>query len=184
MAKWQVMHSPWRVLIRTQSIAIGFWWALLVFQPEAIGAETHGAAPENSEVSAILSERIPGAERLEGRLLAPCCWNQTLDTHGSEVAYSLRREIRTRLKAGASAEQIEADLVGRYGQRLRAVPDRVPLDTAALIGWVGFGLTGFGLAALLLRWRRRRGAPVGSEAVGGSRDALDDRLDAELRRLD
>jgi cytochrome c-type biogenesis protein CcmH len=133
---------------------------------------------------ALLSERIPGAERLEGRLLAPCCWNQTLDTHGSEIAYSLRREIRTRLKGGESPDKVEADLIARYGTRLRAVPDRVPLDTVALFGWVGLGVTGLGLAALLLRWRRRRALPAGAEAASPARDAFDDRLDAELRRLD
>lgn len=140
--------------------------------------------PPLAAPAAILSERIPGAERLEGRLLAPCCWNQTLDTHGSEIAYTLRREIRTRLKSGESPDQVEADLVARYGPRLRAVPDRVPLETAALFGWLALGAAGAGLAALLLRWRSRRALPAVSEPANPARDVLDDRLDAELRRLD
>src|SRR5262245_9645491 len=55
-----------------------------------------------------LSDYVPGAARLEGRLLAPCCWIQTLDVHGSEVAVGLRTEIRHRLRAGESAGAIEA----------------------------------------------------------------------------
>lgn len=174
------------VLIRMRCHLIGVSCALLLAaHPKSALAETHAAAAEESKVSAILSERIPGAERLEGRLLAPCCWNQTLDTHGSELAYALRREIRTRLKSGESPQAVEAELVGRYGPRLRAVPDRVPLETAALAGWVGLGATGVALALLLLRWRRRRDVPaLAGSAVEVRDDALDERLDAELRRLD
>ena len=44
-----------------------------------------------------------GALAIETRLLAPCCWNGTLDTHDSELARTLRSEIETRVAHGASA---------------------------------------------------------------------------------
>src|ERR1700690_4185349 len=99
-----------------------------------MGASSHA---ETTAPPTDIGEKVPGAERLEGRLLAPCCWAQTLDIHGSDIATSLRREIRTRLKAGESADAIEASLVARYGEKMRAVPDRVPLDTMGGIGWFG-----------------------------------------------
>jgi cytochrome c-type biogenesis protein CcmH len=176
------MLASWKRSTSAKFSGFGSVLALLWAQGTA-WAEPHLQAADPG-VSAILSERIPGAERLEGRLLAPCCWNQTLDTHGSDIAYALRREIRSRLKAGESAERIESSLVERYGPRLRAVPDRVPLDRAALWGWVGLGLAGVGLLALLVRWRRGRAASVRVSEVSSERDALDERLDAELRRLD
>jgi len=152
-----------------------------------------GAGAETSTPVADLGEKVPGAERLEGRLLAPCCWAQTLDIHGSEIANALRREIRTRLKAGESADAIEASLVARYGERLRAVPDRVPLDKMGGIGWLGVALAAGLVGVVLWRWRKRglefdgespgRGVPPGRTNQTSS-EASDDRLESELHRLD
>lgn len=133
-------------------------------------------------------ENVPGAERLEGRLLAPCCWAQTLDIHGSEIANSLRREIRSRLKAGEQPEAIEQSLVARYGERMRAVPDRVPLDMMGSLGWLGAVVSAGLLAYVLWRWRKR--SVVGQASSNGvsgeeqaSVQATDERLESELRRI-
>ena len=62
-----------------------------------------------------------GALAIETRLLAPCCWNGTLDTHDSELARTLRSEIETRVAHGESGARIESDLVERYGPKIRNV---------------------------------------------------------------
>jgi len=139
-----------------------------------------------------IGENVPGAERLEGRLLAPCCWAQTLDIHGSEIANALRREIRARLKAGESSDAIEASLVARYGQKIRAVPDRVPLDKMGGLGWLAVASAAGLIGITLRRWRRRGLAADRDETAqqrapkGGSsaKEASDERLDSELKRLD
>ena len=146
---------------------------------------SHGEVHEDP--SAHYEEFVPGASRLDGRILAPCCWNQTLDIHGSPIANELRREIRRRLRAGETAETIEAGLVARYGERILAVKPQSPLKNVA----VGLALlmvfAGGGAAALLVRWRRRTRLPppatVAAEPGAGERDALDDRVDAELKAL-
>ncbi len=130
---------------------------------------------------------VQGEKTLESRLMAPCCWNQTLDVHESEVTRALRAEIRRRLRAGESAERIEADLVERYGPRIRAVPAGASLTGIAV--WVSAGvvLSGLGAALLVVRWARRgkkddapKKQPAGEQ---GTRDAWDDRLDAEVDDL-
>ena len=75
---------------------------------------TPAAADQTTEATAAT------AHQLETRLIAPCCWRETLDIHQSPIADELRREIRQRLTAGESAEQVEAALVSRYGTKLRA----------------------------------------------------------------
>jgi cytochrome c-type biogenesis protein CcmH len=136
-----------------------------------------------------IGEKVPGAERLEGRLLAPCCWAQTLDIHGSEIANELRREIRTRLKAGESPEAVEQNLVSRYGERIRAVPDRVPLNTMGTLGWLAVVASAGFLTYVLWRWRKRsQSGQVGSSGnrIAGEKEpteASDERLDSELRRI-
>ena len=145
---------------------------------------THGQ-PSN-EYAEELQGFVPGAERLEGRLLAPCCWNQTIDIHSSEVANALRREIRTRLRNGETPDAIETDIVHRYGAKILAVPPKSPLKTLAIALSAGMGLAGVGAAFMLVRWRRRSLQGAGSTAkkpaarVTNKRDELDDRLDQEL----
>ena len=70
-----------------------------------------GAAPDDHAANGLIE-----------RLRAPCCWQQTLDVHASPIAAELRAEIRTRVAAGEDVPTIEADLVQRYGERVRAVP--------------------------------------------------------------
>jgi cytochrome c-type biogenesis protein CcmH len=131
-----------------------------------------------------------GEVTLERRLFAPCCWNQTLDVHESDLAASLRREIRARLSAGEGQSAIEDDLAARYGERIRAVErGRDPGGAMPfLVGFVAL-CAATGLVALLRRWRRAGNAARSSEVtrasepdvVGGAEDI---RLDAELRALD
>ena len=63
----------------------------------ALADAEHPAHVPASEAGEDLQSYVPGASRLEGRIMAPCCWNQTIDIHGSEPSYELRREIRRRL---------------------------------------------------------------------------------------
>src|ERR1700743_1304827 len=64
-------------------------------------------APEDDFADDIQGN-VPGASAIEGRLMAPCCWTQTIDIHDSEIALSMRHEIRRRLRNGESADAIEA----------------------------------------------------------------------------
>ncbi|MEB2313527.1 MAG: cytochrome c-type biogenesis protein CcmH [Polyangiaceae bacterium] len=127
---------------------------------------------------------VPGAQALEGKLIAPCCWMQTVDIHDSPIALELRGEVRRRLRAGESEDAILASMVSRYGERVLAVPPGNPLKTTAVILALVFGAAGVGAGGLLVRWRRRaRAAESAAEAAPATpatRDALDDRIDDEL----
>lgn len=141
-----------------------------------------------SESGEDLQVYVEGASRLEGRIIAPCCWNQTIDIHGSEPSYQLRREIRRRLKAGESPEAIEASFVKRYGTKILAVPDTSPLGSLATVLAIGFGAAGVAAYFMLKRWSRA-GAKTAKKADDASsgrpqRDALDERLDRELAEIE
>lgn len=126
-----------------------------------------------------------GARALEGRLLAPCCWIQTLDVHESELATALRAEIAERLRRGEASEAIEDDLAARFGERIRAVPrGEDPRSFVAAGAFAGMLVALVGLLALLRSWVRR-GAVTQPAAEGAPpRDEYDERLDDELARLD
>jgi cytochrome c-type biogenesis protein CcmH len=157
-------------------------------------AAARAADPAHGQMPAEYAEEfqgyVPGADRLEGRILAPCCWNQTLDIHGSEISNGLKREIRQRLRRGDTPDTIEADLVHRYGERVLAVPKHSPLKGVAIALAAGMGLAGAGAVAMLVRWRRRaaQSAPnkpaTMKSTAEPARDELDDRLDRELEADD
>jgi cytochrome c-type biogenesis protein CcmH len=159
-----------------------------------------GAAPALADVDHQIDPKeyaeefqgyVEGASYLEGRIRAPCCWNQTIDIHGSPSSGQLRREIRKRLRAGESTEQIEASIVARYGERILAVPHGNPLKDVAA-GLVIAVLAAGGIAGVLVvRWRNRSSPPgggnngkPGSAGKAKGRDEWDERLDRELEKLD
>jgi cytochrome c-type biogenesis protein CcmH len=124
-----------------------------------------------------------GELALEQRLMAPCCWVQTLDIHDSPIAKELRTEIHARLFRGESSASIEADMVARYGPRMVAMPASNPLAKIAAIVAAAVVVAGLFVFYALRRWRRRQAldeqSAVASQATG--RDEWDDRLDEELR---
>jgi cytochrome c-type biogenesis protein CcmH len=165
--------------------------AALVVLPSAALAQSDPEAPPDdaAKYAEELQGYVPGASALEGRIMAPCCWTQTIDIHGSEIANDLRREIRKRLRAGESADAIQASLVERYGERILAVPPGSPLKSFATLLALGMLGAGAGSLVMLKRWRRRSAsaaapAGAGAGAPKAGDDALDARLDAELRALD
>ena len=156
--------------------------AVLAAEPARAQDLSHGQHSAEEVVDEPVGY-VPGADRLEGRIRAPCCWNQTLDIHSSEVASALKREIRTRLRRGDSADAIEADIVARYGEKILAVPDKSPLKNFAIALSAAMGLAGVGAGFMLVRWRRRSSQAQASNkpaVVSTERDDLDERLDREI----
>jgi cytochrome c-type biogenesis protein CcmH len=169
------------LLVALFSVALG-----LSVAGAARAGDPH-AAPGGSQAPVEdLKSFVPGAAALEGKILAPCCWNQTIDIHGSPVANELRREIRSRLRAGETPDAIQASIVDRYGPKILAMPSDSPLAGIAVGMLVAIGGAGAAGFAMLKRWRRA-GMPKerGKKKTDEPTDTgLDARLDAELRALD
>jgi cytochrome c-type biogenesis protein CcmH len=152
--------------------AVSAWAALLSVLVLCVGV---GAEP-----------RVDGELALEQRLMAPCCWVQTLDVHDSPIAEELRIEIHRRLKAGEPAAKIEADLVQRYGERIRAMPPGNPLAKTALVVLAAIAAAGLMLIAIVRRWVKRQGAAdaaVAPQPDAPERDEWDEKLDEQLRKM-
>jgi cytochrome c-type biogenesis protein CcmH len=163
---------------------------LAVSLPAAAEEHPSTASDESQVLPSDLQGYVPGAAYLEGRIRAPCCWNQTIDIHGSEPSNELRREIRRRLRAGESKEAIEASLVERFGERILAVPPSSPLKSVAVVLLLVMVAAGGGAFVLLRRWRARGAETNAAKRVAkvtASSDEskkLEARLDAELKALD
>lgn len=148
----------------------------------AHAAEGHGTDPAAAELD--LTKHVPGATALEGRIIAPCCWTQTIDIHGSPASTELRQEIRARLSKGETPSAIEQSLVERYGAKILATPQGSRLGKTGVFLAMAMGAAGVGAVMLLRRWQRRSAGAGASSREPKTRDALDERLDAELSRLE
>jgi cytochrome c-type biogenesis protein CcmH len=165
----------------------------MIRQPDGRGQTARRLVAALVTLAALAATEPAGAEEaslderhVEERLLAPCCWRETLATHDSPLARELRAEVRSRLARGDAPEAIRASLVERYGARIRAVPEGLSLGGLGL-GFFGVAVLG-GAALLARRVPRRAVAPAPVEAPVSpewpeSRE-WEDRLDDELEALE
>lgn len=82
-------------------------------------------------------------------LYCPVCENITLDTCGTAACADWRYEIQLQLEAGFTPEQIKADFVRRFGDRVVGTPQDPLLRALSLV--TPFVLVIAGLI-LLLKW--------------------------------
>jgi len=103
------------------------------------------------------------ARALEMKLMAPCCFTQTIDQHESEAAQQMRAELRAWLAEGLSDEQVLDRYVARYGARILAVPPSQGFNR--LLYWMPYLVTlvlFIGVCVTLWVWYRRAHSPGAS----------------------
>lgn len=92
-------------------------------------------------------------------LYCPVCENITLDTCGTAACADWRYEIRLQLESGLNAEQIKADFVRRFGDRVVGTPYDPVLRALSLVTPVV--LIALGGYVFLRMTRRAWGQPTG-----------------------
>lgn len=103
--------------------------------------------------------------RIEESLIAPCCWQETVKTHRSEVALRMKVEITRMVSEGRSDEQIFAFFKQQYGRRVMVEPEGRTrwLAMLAPVLFAAFGL--WFVAHFVRRWRRPAVAAGPPEAL-------------------
>ncbi|MBU2602763.1 MAG: cytochrome c-type biogenesis protein CcmH [Actinobacteria bacterium] len=131
------------------------------------------------------------ASDLDGKLISPCCWTQTIAVHDSEAAEQLKAQVRLLVAQGMGEDEVLDTIVAQYGEEILAAPRAS-----------GFNLLAYALPTLLialgvvvivllaLRWRGDRIEVLPVMVTAGERGAsaepnpLHSRLDEELSRFD
>ncbi len=126
-------------------------WLLSGLALLCVGAGAKEATPASDDP--VLEARVLAiAEEL--RCLV--CQNETIAASQADLAVDLRKQIRLKLKAGQSQQQIIDFMVARYGD---FVLYRPPLKGSTLLLWVGpFALLLLAVFVLVANIRRRRRA--------------------------
>lgn len=97
------------------------------------------------------------AREIEGNLMAPCCWSQTIDKHTSSISKEMRLGVKEMLARGESKDEVIAHYVRQYGQRILAVPPATGFNLTVFV-LPGLFLLGGGWVVVLVvrRWRQER----------------------------
>ncbi|MBW2461419.1 MAG: cytochrome c-type biogenesis protein CcmH [Deltaproteobacteria bacterium] len=162
----------------TRPLVLALISMILVAPVFAQDSDGHNHGPVEDVPAAADPATEATARALEGRIKSPCCWNQTLDIHGSPVAQELKAEIRTRLVGGETAREIQDSIVARYGERVLAVPPDSPLGTFALLSLLAAFAAGGGIFLLGLKWRGK-GEGGGGDGPGASGKSARERNDGD-----
>lgn len=108
-------------------------------------------------------------KRLEGAVLAPCCYTQPVSIHESEIAIKMRLEIAKWVAAGKTDQEILDTYVQRYGANVLVDPRTLPREWMQWVPWLVLVV---GLVVglwVLRRWRSRQAlqpAAGGTQAKG------------------
>lgn len=108
---------------------------------------------------ALNSQQRERLERLEKALLAPCCYQEVVATHVSEVAKQMRAELAQMVAEGRSEREILDHYKRRYGRRVLAEPEGTQWWVMNVVP-VGMLLAGGLLVVYLVRKWRRAPAPT------------------------
>jgi cytochrome c-type biogenesis protein CcmH len=141
----------------------------------AIGATAFGSDVEQQ------------ARELEAMLIAPCCFSQQVSVHHSAAADEVRQDLRRRLEAGETRDQILDAYVAQYGKRVLAEPPAEGFDRVLyILPPLAFVLTAGAMLVIVRRITASRAAlaPVAYPAPSRADERRGAELDEALRDLD
>jgi len=168
-------------VVRRVALALAFAW--LVAAP-ALAADPPDSAqnPAAAAPQVDASSAPSWAYELPADLMSPFCPGRTLADCPSPAAASIRMWILVQAAAGRTREDVEAELLQRYGDRIRSTPKAEGFGWAAYLVPLGVFVGGGLLVAIVLR-RMTRGAPPPPPASARPADPeLERRVDEELAR--
>jgi len=73
--------------------------------------------------SSLSTAQTAEIQKVEKRLMAPCCYTQSIAEHGSDIAVQMRGEVAEMVAEGKSESEIVEHYRGIYGGRILIVPD-------------------------------------------------------------
>lgn len=118
------------------------------------------------------------ALRLDKQLMCPICPGETLNQSQTTLAKQMRAEVRKRLLAGESEQEVKDYFVSVYGESVLAEPPRRGFGLTAWLVPAAAAIAGLGVLVFVLRSMRRSGARHASAPAAPPDPALADYLRA------
>jgi cytochrome c-type biogenesis protein CcmH len=149
----------------------------LLFSHAVTGLRAQSALPPLTQAQKALVRRI------EGRVMAPCCYTQTIRDHDSQVAVDMRNEVTALVASGKSEQEIITYYRTKYGETILVVPDGLQGQLLTFLPMIGFLLATGGLCLFIRRSIKAtsiRVAQIASNGTDSERTALQQRIRAEV----
>lgn len=153
---------------------------LLAFVPLLTLTFLLAAVTVRAQTTTAELERL--ASEIDAMLIAPCCFSQQVSVHKSPAADEAKADIRKRLAAGETKQQILDAYVAKHGKHVLAEPPAEGFDIALYVTPFVLLVASLGLLALIAR-RITRQTPTLATGQPGSTE-MDQRLTDELRDMD
>jgi cytochrome c-type biogenesis protein CcmH len=119
-------------------------------------------------------------KKLEDKLMAPCCYSQTIREHMSQEAEQMREEVTAMVVSGKSDKEILSYYKTKYGETILVVPD----GTAGTLTY-GIPITVFlaslGLVLFVLRKSVHARRPAMAQAPPAALDEETLRIRRQIR---
>jgi cytochrome c-type biogenesis protein CcmH len=125
--------------------------------------------------------RTAQIQKVEKRLLAPCCYTQSIAEHGSDIAVQMRGEVAEMVARGKSESEIVEHYRSIYGDRILIVPDGV---TGGILVSLPVAIAALACLVLFVCFRKmlRSARQERIAHVSQSRPVLSDALKEEIER--
>lgn len=123
------------------------------------------------------------AQKIFGAVMSPYCVARSLRDCPSSAAHELQDQIRDKLAAGRTSEEILQELYVTYGQKIRATPDS---SAVGMIGWaapVAFALLGIVVLAVWLARRSDRASSTAATPAPHLDPEMEKRIHDELSKF-
>lgn len=129
----------------------------------------------------LTNTQAPQIHRVEKRLLAPCCYTQSIAEHGSDIAVQMRSEVTEMVTHGKSEEEIVNHYRIIYGDRVLIIPDGL---TGKILFTLPVAISALGCLALLVSFRKmlRSGKKHRESDISQSQQALNDVFREKIER--
>lgn len=115
--------------------------------------------------------------KLEDKLMAPCCYSQTIRVHMSMEAEQMREEVTDMVLAGKSEQDIIKYYKAKYGETILVVPDgktgQIAYGVPIIVALSAFGLLTFGIGRALGRRPLRASTSQANLAGSASPEVLE-----------
>jgi cytochrome c-type biogenesis protein CcmH len=132
----------------------------------------------------LTPEQEAMARRLEGMLIAPCCFVNTVAEHRSPLSDKVREEVRALVASGATETEILDAFVAKYGERILAAPKPQGFNLFAYVMPVVALAAGLVVIVFWLRRHRPQGVDPSVAPPETAANALRARVEDELAHFD
>jgi cytochrome c-type biogenesis protein CcmH len=122
------------------------------------------------------------ARRLEGMLIAPCCFANTVAEHRSPISDEIRDQIRVAVASGKTETEILDAFVAKYGERILAAPKPQGFNLLAYV--LPAVAIAVGLLIIAFVMCRHRAQAPNAEPPSEIPDQIKARFEAELAHFD